>query len=272
MRRTTKDLILRTVTERDLREIARMWAYPKQISPEEARTALEKMENAHRKNRPMAIVHLCLAVFRREDPRRIIGWCGLDGKAEAGKTVLFYVIDEAYRRRGYATQCAEALLRYAFEEMSYDRIFGGCAKDNYGSRRVMEKVGMKQDGCTENGDPTFSIDQTTFSHKKASFPQRVYALVARIPQGKVATYGLLALLLGSPRASRIVGAAMARAPEDLPCHRVLYADGSLCCPDAFGGQEIQRQMLLNEGVPFLPDGRVDLRECLWDGENGTDEQ
>ena len=41
-----------------------------------------------------------------------------------------------------------------------------------------------------------------------TFPKRVYQLVARIPRGKVATYGQLALLAGSPRASRIVGAAL----------------------------------------------------------------
>ena len=96
-----------------------------------------------------------------------------------------------------------------------------------------------------------------------SFPKRVYDLVAQIPKGKVTTYGQLAAMAGSPRASRIVGAAMYRAPEGLPCHRVLYSKGTLCCDQAFGGKEIQRQMLEREGVPFLPDGRVDLKRCLW---------
>ncbi len=98
-----------------------------------------------------------------------------------------------------------------------------------------------------------------------SFPKRVYMLVHRIPKGKVTTYGRLAFMAGSPRASRIVGAAMYRAPDGLPCHRVLYSDGRLCCAEAFGGQEIQRQMLEAEGVTFLPDGRVDLKKHLWDG-------
>ena len=99
----------------------------------------------------------------------------------------------------------------------------------------------------------------------STLPQRVYQLVAQIPKGKVATYGQLALLAGSPRASRIVGAAMFRAPAGLPCHRVLYRDGTLCCDQAFGGKETQRQLLEAEGVPFLPDGRVDLKRCLWPG-------
>lgn len=99
-----------------------------------------------------------------------------------------------------------------------------------------------------------------------TFPQRVYRLVSKIPEGKISTYGQLAMLAGSPRASRIVGAAMYRAPAGLPCHRVIYSSGALCCDRAFGGKEVQRQMLEREGVPFLPDGRVDLKKCLWDGE------
>lgn len=65
-----------------------------------------------------------------------------------------------------------------------------------------------------------------------TFPKRIYELVRCIPEGRVATYGQLALLAGSPRAARIVGAVMARAPAGLPCHRVLYRDGSLCCERA----------------------------------------
>lgn len=94
----------------------------------------------------------------------------------------------------------------------------------------------------------------------------MYEVVRRIPYGRVCTYGQIAMLAGSPRASRIVGAAMARAPEGLPCHRVLYRDGTLCCNDAFGGKEIQRQMLEAEGIVFLPDGRVDLKRHLWLGD------
>ena len=95
------------------------------------------------------------------------------------------------------------------------------------------------------------------------FLRRVYAITAQIPRGKVSTYGQIAFLAGSPRAARIVGAAMYRAPAGLPCHRVLYRDGSLCPGEIFGGPGRQREMLEGEGVPFLPDGRADLKQCLW---------
>jgi len=87
------------------------------------------------------------------------------------------------------------------------------------------------------------------------FFAQVYKLVAQIPEGKVATYGQLAAMLGSPRAARIVGWAMASAPEhlDLPCHRVIR----------FGGYDAQRAELEAEGVLFRPDGTVDMKACLW---------
>lgn len=97
------------------------------------------------------------------------------------------------------------------------------------------------------------------------FPQRVYQLVRLIPPGKVATYGQLAFLCGSPRAARMVGAAMFRAPADLPNHRVLYRDGTLCCDQAFGGKEIQREMLAQEGITFTQEGKVNLAVHLWAG-------
>ena len=100
--------------------------------------------------------------------------------------------------------------------------------------------------------------------RSPSFYQSVYQITARIPAGAVATYGQIAFLAGSPRASRIVGGAMARAPEGLPCHRVIYGDGRLSPPDVFGGPGVQRMLLESEGVPFLPDGRVDLARCQWD--------
>lgn len=97
-----------------------------------------------------------------------------------------------------------------------------------------------------------------------TFPKRVYELVRCIPEGRVATYGQLALLGGKPSGVPHCGSGDGQgAPAGLPCHRVLYRDGSLCCERAFGGKAVQRQLLEREGVPFLPDGRVDLRLCLW---------
>lgn len=91
-----------------------------------------------------------------------------------------------------------------------------------------------------------------------SFFESVYAVVAMIPYGKVMSYGDIAKCIGYPRRARFVGYAMRVCPDDLPWHRVVRSDGSI----AGGGYAPIRRMLLeNEGVPFLPDGRIDLTKC-----------
>ena len=92
-----------------------------------------------------------------------------------------------------------------------------------------------------------------------------YRVVKAIPRGRVANYGQVALLAGHPRAARFVGYALHSNPEPgvIPCHRVVFKDGSLASGFAFGGPDVQRRLLEDEGVAFLPDGRIDLQECQW---------
>ncbi|WP_404801597.1 MGMT family protein [Bifidobacterium saimiriisciurei] len=108
-----------------------------------------------------------------------------------------------------------------------------------------------------------------------TFSQKVYAVVRRIPRGSVATYGQVAALAGAPRNARFVGFALHANPEPgvIPCHRVVFRDGSLAPGFAFGGPERQRALLEEEGVAFVPpvdganagaDGwRVDMDRCRW---------
>ena len=162
----TKDLILRTLTPDDLDEIARMWNYPAGVTVEEAAEILKGMQDNHKKNKPGAIYHLCLGVSEKNNPKRIVGWCGLDGTAAPGQTVLFYIIDEKYRNKGYATQCAVELLRYAFEDMGYESIQSGCAEDNKASYRVMEKAGMRLISRTKHGGYNFEMSKDDFMSKR----------------------------------------------------------------------------------------------------------
>ena len=104
------------------------------------------------------------------------------------------------------------------------------------------------------------------------FSDKVFAIVCQIPRGKVATYGLVARLMGRPQSGRYVGFALRNNPEpgqsadSIPCHRVVFKDGRLCDGFAFGGPDVQRCLLEAEGVMFLDDNRVDLDTCLWKGE------
>jgi O-6-methylguanine DNA methyltransferase len=80
-----------------------------------------------------------------------------------------------------------------------------------------------------------------------AFSRRVLAIVRRIPPGRVATYGDVAALAGSPRAARAVGNIMRGCGRpDVPCHRVIAAGGRL---GGYGGRELmKRSLLAAEGV------------------------
>lgn len=89
------------------------------------------------------------------------------------------------------------------------------------------------------------------------FSERVYAAVRKIPCGRVSTYGAVAAMAGSPNAARAVGNILHKNPYfgEVPCHRVVHADGRLAADFAFGGIGVQAQMLEQEGVA-VKDGRV----------------
>ena len=99
-----------------------------------------------------------------------------------------------------------------------------------------------------------------------NFYDKVYTIVQQIPKGKVATYGQIALLAGSPRASRAVGEAMRRCPyEEVPCHRVVNRKGELAPAPAFRVPGEQGRRLEREGIQLESDGRVNLRIYQWQG-------
>ncbi len=99
-----------------------------------------------------------------------------------------------------------------------------------------------------------------------AFNDSVYELVRQIPEGRVASYGQVARLIGRPRNARFVGFALHVNPEPgvIPCHRVVFQDGSLAPGFAFGGEDEQRRLLATEGIGFLPDGRVDMEHFRWE--------
>ena len=98
------------------------------------------------------------------------------------------------------------------------------------------------------------------NNDNTSFFTSVYAVVARIPRGKVMSYGQIARVLGAPRAARQVGWAMCRCPDNVPWQRVVKESGEI----AGGGHaDFRRVLLEEEGVTFLPDGRVDMAKCRY---------
>ena len=112
---------------------------------------------------------------------------------------------------------------------------------------------------------------TSPPNQQAYYAQ-VWDLVRQIPEGKVATYGQIALMLPPPQGvefetyrafgPRWVGGAMAACPEDVPWQRVINSKGEI---SQRPGAQKQKELLLEEGVVFNEKGRVDLKKYGWGG-------
>ena len=95
----------------------------------------------------------------------------------------------------------------------------------------------------------------------------IYEQVKKIPRGKVATYGQIAMLAGNPRWSRVVGYALHANPdpENIPCYRVVDRMGRLSEAFVFGGVNKQAELLRGDGVEVSAENTVDLKVYLWNG-------
>ena len=92
----------------------------------------------------------------------------------------------------------------------------------------------------------------------------IYQVVCSIPKGKVATYGQIAMQIGMPRGSRVVGYALHVNPKPgvIPCHRVVNRFGQLSGSFAFGGINVQAGLLMDEGVE-VKYNKVDLDKYIY---------
>ena len=95
--------------------------------------------------------------------------------------------------------------------------------------------------------------------------ERIYSTVKRIPRGRVATYGQIAMLAGRPGQPRQVGYALNALSESraVPWHRVINAQGTISPRSQPMFEKIQRALLVREGVKFDAGGRVDLDRFGW---------
>ncbi|MDP3741046.1 MAG: methylated-DNA--[protein]-cysteine S-methyltransferase [bacterium] len=101
-----------------------------------------------------------------------------------------------------------------------------------------------------------------------NFQEKVYAIVAKIPKGKVVTYSQIAAMISTPRAARQVGMALSRLPQDsdIPWHRVINAQGFITIENLSVPKQEQARRLQKEGIKVvLKNGNylVDLGRYLW---------
>ena len=98
-----------------------------------------------------------------------------------------------------------------------------------------------------------------------TFNESVYEIVAKIPAGRVATFGQIARMIGRPRMARFVGyASNNKAYWHLPWHRVVFKDGTLCSGIFF---DQAYKALKKEGVKFTRDKKVIMEKYQWQPES-----
>lgn len=99
----------------------------------------------------------------------------------------------------------------------------------------------------------------------SDFTARVHDAVRSVPSGRVASYGAIAALAGSPGAARAVGSVLRGIPDesDVPWWRVISGRGELSIPRIGHARRLQRTLLREEGVAVDEDGRVDMGLYGW---------
>ncbi|HET7034523.1 MAG TPA: MGMT family protein [Thermomicrobiaceae bacterium] len=102
--------------------------------------------------------------------------------------------------------------------------------------------------------------------EESRFVEQVFAVVRRIPRGKVTTYGRIARAVGAPRSARMVGWALHNSPPDISdvAHRVVNRNGELTGGWSWGHPAVMRALLEEEGVTFVEEFQVDLARHLWE--------
>ncbi|MDX1362724.1 MAG: MGMT family protein [Arenibacter latericius] len=102
--------------------------------------------------------------------------------------------------------------------------------------------------------------------KNDNFFQKVYAVVKKIPYGRVTSYGAIAKHLGMARSARMVGWAMnnAHGMEDVPAHRVVNRKGLLTGKHHFEGTNLMQQLLESEGIKIKSDQILEFENFFWD--------
>ena len=109
------------------------------------------------------------------------------------------------------------------------------------------------------------------SPQRSSFDQRVSAVVACIPHGRLCTYGQVADWIGAYGCARQVGWALRRLslPSRIPWQRVVNAKGRISMSLSREGSDwMQRELLIAEGIPVALDGRLPLKRFLWVPDEG----
>ena len=215
-------------------------------------------------------------------------WIGVGGKREPLETIPECLVREVREETGLTLRSWEprAIIYFNSDEWEQERMFLFTSSDFSGDpdtarfdcdegelrwvpkEEIMDlrlwegdRIFMKK---LADDDPFFIMrleyrgDELTECNVGAeNFKERVYEETARVPRGRVSTYGEIAVMAGHPGAARAVGNALHENPYEgvIPCHRIVNASGRPASNFGFGGPEEQLKLLRKEGVE-IKNGRV----------------
>jgi methylated-DNA-protein-cysteine methyltransferase-like protein len=96
------------------------------------------------------------------------------------------------------------------------------------------------------------------------FTSKLLEIIKTIPNGKVTTYGRLAVMAGNPRGARQVAWVLKAYSKkyDLPWHRIINSKGMISLEKGHGF-ELQKSLLEGEGICVNKNGSIDLDTYLW---------
>lgn len=109
--------------------------------------------------------------------------------------------------------------------------------------------------------------------KHDGFFEQVYAVVCKIPYGRVTTYGAIAEFLGSRSSARMVGWAMNAShgsKQAVPAHRVVNRNGMLTGKFHFGHPDLMQQLLEAEGVQVVDDQIQSFKQLFWNPDDESE--
>lgn len=106
--------------------------------------------------------------LERRDTAEVIGWCGIGFLEETNETEVLYLLGQAHWGLGLATEAAEFSIRYAFDNLPLRMIVGIVHPENYGSRHVLEKIGL----MFSNPAPYFGLDMLRYTIDRRQFEAR----------------------------------------------------------------------------------------------------
>jgi RimJ/RimL family protein N-acetyltransferase len=144
-------LVLREFREEDLKAIHRYASDPEVVrfmpwgpNTEEDTAGFLRRAIEYQSKDPRT--HYEIAITLKEGGH-LIGGCGIRASnLELREGDFGYCLNRDHWGRGYATETALRLLRYGFEDLKLHRLYATCDPENIGSRRVLEKIGMRREG------------------------------------------------------------------------------------------------------------------------------